>query len=70
MPVCDHTRQYLTALASEDDLIFTGRTVYFPKSVFQISISLFPLTSFIPSFSAASDLCLQFAKAYQLRLYF
>ena len=34
MPVCDHKRQYLTALASEDDLIFTGRTVYFPKSVF------------------------------------
>ena len=42
--------------------VFTGRTSYCPKSVFQIS--LFPLPIFIPSFSAAFDLSLQFAQAY------
>ena len=64
--VCYHKRQNLTALASEDDLSLhwshlEGRTSYCPKSVFQISRSLVPLTSFIPSFSAASDLSVQLA---------
>ena len=54
MPVCHHKRQDLTALVSEDDPCLYR--FYYPKSVFQISISLLPLTSFIPSSSAASDL--------------
>ena len=59
MPVCYPKWQNMTALASEDDLSLHSHMSYCPRSVFQISISLFPLTSFIPSFSAASDLSLQ-----------
>ena len=57
MPVCYHKRQNLTALASMI-WVFTGRTSYCPKSVFQISMFPVPPASFIPSLSAASDLSL------------
>ena len=62
MPVCYHKRQNLTTLASEDDLSLHWSHVLLSEKYFPCS--LFSLTSFILSFSAASDLSLQFAQAY------
>ena len=64
MPVCYHKRQYLTVLTSEHDLSSLVAHLIVLKVFSKFPCSLFPLTSFIPSFSVASDLSLQFAHAY------
>ena len=61
MPVCYNKWRNLTVLALEDDRSSLVARLIVLKVFSEFSCSLFPLTSFIPSFSAASDLSLQFA---------